>query len=419
MGWNIFGKRKASPGFAEQMNDGSWMTYFNQYASSLENDKLIKYKQDNAYELAMSVAEIYVPIDAIADRCSSVKYDIVNRVTGEIYLPTGNLKRLLNNPNPFDRFSDIVYQSIFSELADGNSYVYSKTPDSIKNPTIDNISNIWVLRPNQTTPILKKEISNPFLMKVISEVIESYKTYFFYEHNLDTRYIYHKTTLGIESNGKGLSPLKSCHRNIDNILAVYQARYNVYAKNGTAGILSKAPTGGGGASLQEAIDPITRDTMMKDLQDRQGLIGDKNFIGISSVPVIFTKTLGTIKELEPFEETLEDAIKIAGVFGVNKELIPKKDNATFSNQMIAEKSFWQNVVKSMCVDKADDLSKIFHLPEELMFKPNFNGIEALQEDKKSGYEADSLYIDNIDKLKIGGSDMSKALLIIEEKYNGK
>lgn len=419
MAWSIFGKKKATSGFAEQMNDGAWLSYFNQFASSLENDKLIKYKQDLAYELALTVAEIYVPIDAIADRCSSVRYDIVNKVSGELYEPQGNLKRLINNPNPFDRFSDIVYQSIFSELADGNSYVYSKTPDSLKNPTIDNISNIWVLRPNQTQAILKKQISNPFLMKSISDIIEKYKTYFMYEHDLETRYVYHKTTLGIESNGKGLSPLSACQKNINNLLAVYQARYNVYAKNGTAGILSKAPTGGGGASLQEAIDPITRDTMMKDLQDRQGLIGDKDFIGISSVPVVFTKTLGTIKELEPFEETLEDAIKIAGIFGVNKELIPKKDNATFSNQMIAEKSFWQNVVKSMCEDKAKDLNKIFYLPEDLTFKPNFNGIEALQEDKKSGYEADELMIDNIDKLKLGGSDMSKAILILEEKYNGK
>lgn len=73
----------------------------------------------------------------------------------------------------------------------------------------------------------------------------------------------------------------------------------------------------------------------------------------------------------------------------------------------------------MCEDKAIDLNKIFYLPEDLTFKPNFNGIEALQEDKKSGYEADSLMIDNIDKLKAGGRNMEKALLIIEEKYNGE
>jgi hypothetical protein len=217
----------------------------------------------------------------------------------------------------------------------------------------------------------------------------------------------------------GRSPLFACEKNINNILAVYQARYNVYAKNGNAGILAKAPVGGGGASLQEAIDPITRDTMLKDLQDRNGLTGDKNFIGMSSVPLQFIKTLGTIKELEPFDETLENAIKIAGVFGVNKELIPKKDNATFSNQMIAEKSFWQNVIKGTAYDVAKSLNKAYYLPAEWTFEPNFSGIEALQEDKKAGFEADGLMIDNLDKLKANGIDMSEAYLKIQERYNGK
>jgi hypothetical protein len=159
--------------------------------------------------------------------------------------------------------------------------------------------------------------------------------------------------------------------------------------------------------------------MLKDLQDRNGLTGDKNFIGMSSVPLQFIKTLGTIKELEPFDETLENAIKIAGIFGVNKELLPKKDNATFSNQTIAEKSFWQNVIKAFANDTAQSLNKIYYLPDNWTFVPNFSGIEALQEDKKAGLEADGLFIDNLDKLKANGIDVDKAYLTIQERYNGK
>ena len=159
--------------------------------------------------------------------------------------------------------------------------------------------------------------------------------------------------------------------------------------------------------------------MIKDLQDRNGLTGDKNFIGLSSVPLQFIKTLGTIRELEPFDETLEDAIKIAGVFGVNKELIPKKDNSTYANQTMAEKSFWQNVVKGVCEDKAKELNKIFYLPEEWTFKPNFDTVEALQEDRKSGLEADGIMIDNLDKLKLSGMNLDKAYSTLESKYNGK
>ena len=420
MNWNFFGNKKTSPrGYAQSDNDGAWLSYFNQYMQNANGGRLIKFDQSNAYELANTIAEIFIPIDAIAERCSSLKYDIIDVNTKEVITPQGNLKRLLDSPNPLDRFTDIIYQSIFAELADGNSYVYTKTADSIVNPTYDNISNIWVLKPNVTKPVLHKQISNPFLMKEVSDLVDYYKTFFFYEHQIKPKYVLHTANLGITQTGTGRSPLFACEKNINNILAVYQARYNVYAKNGNAGILAKAPVGGGGASLQEAIDPITRDTMLKDLQDRNGLIGDKNFIGMSSVPLQFIKTLGTIKELEPFDETLENAIKIAGVFGVNKELLPKKDNATFSNQTIAEKSFWQNVIKSFANDTAKSLNKIYYLPDNWTFMPNFTGIEALQEDKKAGLEADGLFIDNLDKLKANGIDMTEAYLTIQERYNGK
>lgn len=420
MNWNFFGNKKTSPkGYAQSDNDGAWLSYFNQYMQNANGGRLIKFDQSNAYELANTIAEIFIPIDAIAERCSSLRYDIIDVNTKEVITPQGNLKRLLNNPNPLDRFSDIIYQSIFAELADGNSYIYTKTADSIVNPSYDNISNIWVLKPNVTKPILHKQISNPFLMKEVSDLVDYYRTFFFYEHQIKPRYVLHTANLGITQTGTGRSPLFACEKNINNILAVYQARYNVYAKNGNAGILAKAPVGGGGASLQEAIDPITRDTMLKDLQDRNGLIGDKNFIGMSSVPLQFIKTLGTIKELEPFDETLENAIKIAGVFGVNKELLPKKDNATFSNQTIAEKSFWQNVIKAFAYDTAKSLNKIYYLPDNWSFMPNFTGIEALQEDKKAGLEADGLFIDNLDKLKANGIDMTEAYLTIQERYNGK
>lgn len=420
MNWNFFGNKKTSPrGYAQSDNDGAWLSYFNQYMQNANGGRLIKFDQSNAYELANTIAEIFIPIDAIAERCSSLKYDIIDVNTKEVITPQGNLKRLLDNPNPLDRFTDIIYQSIFAELADGNSYVYTKTADSIVNPTYDNISNIWVLKPNVTKPVLHKQISNPFLMKEVSDLVDYYRTFFFYEHQIKPRYVLHTANLGITQTGTGRSPLFACEKNINNILAVYQARYNVYAKNGNAGILAKAPVGGGGASLQEAIDPITRDTMLKDLQDRNGLIGDKNFIGMSSVPLQFIKTLGTIKELEPFDETLENAIKIAGVFGVNKELLPKKDNATFSNQTIAEKSFWQNVIKAFANDTAKSLNKIYYLPDNWTFMPNFTGIEALQEDKKAGLEADGLFIDNLDKLKANGIDMTEAYLTIQERYNGK
>lgn len=419
MNWNPFvkkSKRTQATGYAEQDNDGAWFQYFKQYVNSLNGDKLIKISNDNAYELACNVAEIFIPIDAIADRAASVPYLIRNKNTQELYEPKGNLKRLVDQPNPFDLLSNIVYKKVFSELSAGEGFVYTKTPEYLKNPTIDNISNIWVLKPNITCAVIKKEVTNPFLMKSKDEMIAYYKTFFLYKHEIEPRYITHRTTLGIDGNGKSCSPLMGAERNINNILAVYQARYNVYAKNGNGGILSKASSKDD--SLQAAVDPVTRDQILNDLQSRNGLTGNKNFIGISAIPLQFIKTLGTIAELQPFEETEENAIKIAGIFGVDPEIIPRKGSSTFTNKNDAEKGLWQNVIKSICEDQAKDLTKIYYLPEDLEFFPDLSKVEALQEDKKTGLESDSILIDNLAKLTEAGQKMDQAYSNLNEKYNG-
>ncbi len=422
MSWNPFNRNKSNKtkvtGFAEQDNDGQWFQYFKQYVNSLNNDELVKFCNENAYELACNVAEIFIPIDAIADRASGIPYVLRNKKTLEPYEAKGNLARLLENPNPFDRLSDIVYKSVFSELSDGNSYVYTKTPESLVNPTIDNISNIWVLKPNLTKPCFYKAVPNPFLIKSKDELIEYYKTFFMYKHEIKPRYILHRTLLGLDGNGRGQTPLKAVEMNINNILAVYQARYNVYAKNGNGGILSKAPSAAG-SSIQEAVDPVTRDQILTDLQKRNGITGDKNFIGISAIPLQFIKTLGTIAELQPFEETTENSVKIAGIYGVDKELLPIKGNTTYSNKPQAEKSLWQNVVKSICEDKAKDLNSIFYLPDEIEFYPDFSGVEALQEDKKTALESDGIFLDNLAKMKEAGQNVDQAYSNITEDYNGR
>lgn len=414
--WNRSRKTKVT-GLAEQDNNGQWFQYFNQYVNSLDNSGIKKFSNEIAYELACNVAEIFIPIDAIAERVSSVGYDLVREKTGELVTPSVNLERLISQPNPFDRFSDIVYKSVFSELSDGNSYIYTKTPDSIKNPTIDNISNIWVLKPDVTKPCFLKYIVNPFVIKSKNDLIEYYKTFFMVQHKIEPRYILHTTALGVDEKGCGLSPLTRVSRNINNILAVYQARYNVYAKNGNAGILSRDSGGGVPLGLQEAVDPVTRDMILKDLQERNGLTGNKNFVGISGIPLKFIKTMGTISELQPFEETEANAITIAGAFQVDPELIPRKGSSTFTNKNDAEKALWQNVIKPMAEDKAKDLTKAFYLPDGIIFKPNFDAVEALQEDKKTAYESDGILIDNLAKLTEAGQNMTQAYSNLNEKYN--
>lgn len=417
----IFGWRKKQTkvqGFAEQDNSGQWLQYFKQYHSDFfGNGKLETFDGTNAYELACNLAEVFIPIDAIADRAASIEYRLVYKDTLEEFTPSPNLARLIEQPNPFDRLSDIVYKSVFSELSSGISYTYTKTPDSIKNPTYDNISNIWVLKPNVTSVKIKKEVPNPFLIKNKEELIDKYITFFMYKHEIDPRYIVQRTALGLDERMQAHSPLNKARRNINNLLAVYHARYNVYAKNGNAGILSR-DTGNTRTAIEEAVDPVTRDMILADLQNRNGLTGDRNFIGISSIPMKFVKTLGTIAELQPFEETEADMVAIGGVYGVGKYLLPLKEGTTFTNQKDAEKHLWQNVVKGVCEDKARDLTKSYYLPDNVIFYPIFDNVEVLQEDKKTALESDSILISNLQALQEAGQNVSQAFTNLTDKYNG-
>lgn len=415
--WNRNKTKVQATGFAEQDNSGQWFQYFKQYASFLSPDKLEKFKPENAYELAMCLAEIFIPIDAIAEREASIRYKIVNTSTGEEIEPSGNLKRLIEQPNPTDRFNDLVYKASVSELSTGESFTYTKIPDRLSTPTIDNISTVWVLAPNVTFAKIRKEVPNPFLIKDKIELIEYYKTFFLYDHRIDPKYILHRTVTGMDEYFKAVSPLNKAQRNINNLLAVYQARYNVYSKNGNGGILSR-DSKSTASDLTEVVDPVTRQQIVDDIQSRNGLTGNKNFIGVSSIPLKFIKTLGTINELEPFKETEADMITIGALYGVDKYLLPISEGTTFTNKQDAEKGLWQNVIKGRCIDRSKDLTKVFALPETMKFEPDFSTVEVLQEDKKTGYESDSILIDNLAKLTEAGQNVTQALTNITDKYNG-
>lgn len=404
--------------FSEQDNTGAWLAYMKQYSGFFSGEKIIPFSCDNAYSLAGNIAEIFMPIDMIADACASLTYRTVDKTTlKDVEVNNSNFQALFKQPNPYDKFADLVYKGVFNKLSDGNCYDYTKIPDSYKNPNIDLISNIWTLQPDVTELVMKRELPNPFAIKSKSDLIDYYRTFFLYKQNIDPRYIHHTTLLGIGANGKAESPLRAVEKNINNLLAVYSARFNVYDKNMNGGILSKAPSGAN-SSLQEAVDPIGRDAMLADLQNRNGLTGNKNFIGLSSIPLQFIKTLGTIAELQPFDETEADAVAIASIFGLDSDLVPKRSPSKFANKIDGERKLWQTVIKSMAIERGLELSKSYYLPENIIFYPDFTTVEILQEDKKTSFEADKVLIENLAALGENGQDVSANYAKIKDKYDG-
>ena len=98
-------------------------------------------------------------------------------------------------------------------------------------------------------------------------------------------------------------------------------------------------------------------------------------------------------------------------------IVPKKSEPKYSNAITAEKKIWQDVIRSMAIERGKELSKAYHLPEGVVFYPDFTKVEILQEDKKVAFESDAILIENLSKLKEQGEDITEALSKLKEKYN--
>jgi hypothetical protein len=181
------------------------------------------------------------------------------------------------------------------------------------------------------------------------------------------------TTRKIQSNILSKPPLFKAFRSINNLLAVYSARYNVYVNNGAAGYLVKKSASG---DLGSAIGD--RDQIMDDLKERNGLTGNRRLWGVSGVPLEWINTLVHIKDLMPFEETLEDSIKIAATYQIPAVLVPRKDQSTFSNQAEAERSVWENTLMSVVDSVASYFTRSFALDKVgYKIKADYSTVSAL------------------------------------------
>ena len=130
------------------------------------------------------------------------------------------------------------------------------------------------------------------------------------------------------------------------------------------------------------MNPTDREATLKDINDRNGITGNRNLWGISSVPIEFINTLADIQRLMPFEETLEDAIKIAATYQLPSVLVARKDQSTFDNQKEAERSVWENTMMSVVDTVASYFTKVWML-EGIQIKADYSTVSALNDNDVS------------------------------------
>lgn len=398
--WTLFRNRKKVGSVIDKTEDYSQSTV----GSISIPDNL---KEDNAFILANTVTEIYFPIDFYADRCSKLRYYIADKTGKEI--TNTELNRFLTSINPLYSFSDLVYQYVFSYMADGNSMTYLQVPkmfakkDNYKGANVNNITRADILQPNLVDIY---EYYNVSLLEVssLNDLIRQIR----YNDNSGRLKELIVSNVKIDcidankrdtSNILSKSPLFKAVRPINNLLATYSARYNVYVNNGAAGYIVKKNIAK--SAVESAVSPGERQDILDDINNRQGLTGHRNLWGVSGVPIEFINTLISIKDLMPFEETLEDSLKIAGVYQIPTGLVPRKDQSTYDNQGEYEVTVWENGLMSMVKTVCENFTKNFTLDKAgYKIMADFSTVGCLKANDTEIEDVNTKKIANLEKLRL-------------------
>ncbi|HEX7906239.1 MAG TPA: phage portal protein [Chitinophagaceae bacterium] len=346
------------------------------------------YTDTNLIELFGNVAEIFAPIDTIASRVIAGTFVVKNTKTDEIVYDNTDLNKIFSSPNPFQNFSQLLYEAVCYELVTGKNFLLSTTPETLSRMDYKNIICSYNLPPDRIKILMDKRIKL-FSATKKSEIILGYKL----EEGTDneqtfkTENILYTRANNLDWKGKkieGRSPLLSAEKAIANLIAVYEARNVIYVKRGALGaIVSKKSDASGNVALL----PKEKQQVIDDFNKSYGVQKGKSPMIITDQPVDFLRIAMSIQELMPFEETLADAAAIYAVLGVPRELMPKNEGATFENQKSAERGLFQNKVIPIAKSWCQSLTNFWALDAAgLYIDVDFNHIEVLQENKKEKSE---------------------------------
>lgn len=350
----------------------------------------------NFVTLFESVPEVFFPIDFIASRASGAKFVLKKTKDDSIVWNNDSVNRILSRPNCLFTWKEFVYAHFAYKLCTGNSFIRAAVPGMFSgNKNLWKwCSNYWVLPADKV--VINPQRSNIplFGIAVKEDIIESYNLQcgFGLPLKFMPEQIMHDREVNLQFGAgpgfmRGVSRLKSQLKPISNLIAVYEARNVIYVKRGGLGWLVSAKADDTGTIA------LTEDDKKKIREEHYKTygLGENQFpYGISDVPLNFIRTNLSISELQPFEETLADAISIAGAFNIPAVLVPRKDQSTFSNQKTAEKSVYSSFVIPLTQQFCKDMTDFLGLENDGFYLDcDFSDVDCLQEGRKESEEVKS------------------------------
>lgn len=366
-----------------------------------ERELAMPYVADaNFLRLFMSVPEVFFPIDFIASRIAKAHFEIKRMKDDSVVWCNRRMNKILSNPNCLMGWAELIYSHFVYKLATGNGFMRAAMSDIVS----DKAKYRWC---DHFWPILTTSVrAVPPSCKVpiygvcdIDDLIDHYEIQVTMSGSLSvpTYQIWHDRDLiaDLEHTGnrylKSKSRLASVMKAVSNLVAVYEARNVIYVKRGGIGFLVSLKRDETGST---AMEPGEKKEIEDYLSKSYGIGEGQNPIGVTDVPLSFVRTNLSISELQPFEETLQDAITIAGAYGIPDVLVPRKDHSTFNNQANAEKTAYCGVIIPMAQKFCNDFTSFLGLEKDgLYLDCNFSDVDCLQLGLKEAEEVKRLIND--------------------------
>jgi len=344
--------------------------------------------------------EVLFPIHFIASRIAGAHFEIKRTANDAIVWCTtrsetaGTIARILTKPNAVQTWYQFVYSHFVSRLATGNAFVFAAMSDFVSDnaPKYKWLEQLWTV-PGSMVKIdtLATYKLRLFGIYKLEEIIKGYTIL-----NSDYRCVkpsrvwHDRDLVGNLGQFAGtdylMSPsrLDSVRHNISILDDVYGARKTIYGNCGAIGMITNK-------SKDDTGTLALTDDQKKDLHDQYnksyGMGSGKSPIMISTLDLDYKQIGLSIAHLQPFEETLADAVTIAGAYEIPSVLIPRKDQSTFDNQANAEKAVYSNVIMRLGKQFCQELTAFLGIEEAGYYIDiNFDDVACLQIGRKESEE---------------------------------
>lgn len=328
---------------------------------------------DNFVYMYQNIAEIYFPIHYITSRVRNANFVVKRWKDDTVVWSDGSgsetdrlvgqrMEKFLSRPNVLQSFKEFIEQVFVYRYLTGDSYIYAAT---LPTPTIRRnlwkyCTQFWVL-PSQNITVDTGPYVPLFSDTDIGSLIRGYRLSSPYgNREYDPLMVLHQRDnfdLALsEDYFTGRSRLLALKYPISNLCAVYEARNAIYVKRGALGALVNMKKD---ADTYLTLSPDEKKNIRSEFQQTYGVTDSREPMAIIDVPVQYVQFGLSIQDLQPFEEALTDSATIAGIFNIDSVLIPRKDNATFSNLREAECKVYTSTVipdvKAFCEELSEFL----------------------------------------------------------------